>query len=130
MPIFPDGDVFAFFWTTAVVVFGSHTQIRKNTAKIPAKYDLEEVTETQLTPAQKQYLSPINAQLEAINYRPDCTFRATDYGHNLMRRYSNPADPASCELTVVEVKSRVGDVETVGNVHTVVSPHACRTVAG
>ena len=119
MPLFPDGDLFAFFWTTAVVVFGSHAQIRKNTAKIPAKYALEEVTESQLTQAQKEYLRPIDAQLEAINYRPDCTFRAKNYGHNLMRRYSNPADPASCELTVVEVKSRVGHVETVRNVNTV-----------
>ena len=119
MPIFPDGDLLAFFWTTAVVVFGSHAQIRKNTAKIPAKYDLEEIAESQLTQTQKEYLKPIDVQLEAINYRPDCTFRAKNYGHNLMRRYSNPADPASCELTVVEVKSRVGSVETAANVNTV-----------
>jgi len=118
MPIFPDGDLFAFLWTTAVVVFGSHAQIKKNTAKIPARYDFEEVTDSQLTPAQRECLRPIDAQLEAINYRPDCTFRVTNYGHNLMRRYSNAADPATCELMVVEVKSRVGSVETVGNVHT------------
>lgn len=119
MPIIPDGDLLAFFWTTAVVVFGSHAQIRKNTPKIPAKYELEEISDSQLTLAQKEYLRPIDAQLEAINYRPDCTFRATNFGHNLMRRYSNPADPASCELTVVEVKSRVGNVETAANVNTV-----------
>jgi hypothetical protein len=119
MPIIPDGDLLAFFWTTAAVVFGSRAQIRKNTPKIPAKYELEEISDAQLTSAQKGYLRPIDAQLEAINYRPDCTFRATNYGHNLMRRYSNPADPASCELTVVEVKSRVGNVETAANVNTV-----------
>jgi hypothetical protein len=119
MSILPDGDLLAFFWTTLVVVFFSHAQIRKNTAKIPLKYDLEELSDAQLTAAQKEYLRPIDAQLEAINYRPDCTFRATNYGHNLMRRYSNAADPASCEITVVEVKSRVGNVETAANVNTV-----------
>ena len=119
MSILPDGDVLAFLWTTFVVVFFSHEQIRKNTAKIPVTYDLEEVSDIQLTAAQREYLRPIDVQLEAINYRPDCTFRATNYGQNLMRRYSNPADPASCELTVVEVKSRVGNVETAANVNTV-----------
>jgi hypothetical protein len=101
------------------MVFGSQTQIRKNSAKIPVKYDLEELTESELTQAQREYLKPLDAQLEAINYRPDCTFRATNYGRNLMRRYSNPADPASCELTVVEVKSKAGNVETVRNVNVV-----------
>lgn len=119
MPIIPDGDLFAFLWTTVVVVFGSHEQIRKNTPKLPAKYELEEIPESQLTVAQKEYLRPIDAQLETINYCPDCTFHATNYGHNLMRRYSNSTDPASCEVTIVEVKSRVREVEVVGNVHTV-----------
>jgi hypothetical protein len=119
MHIIPDGDLLAFFWTTSVVVFFSHAQIRKNTLQIPAKYDLEQITDSELTQAQREYLRPLDAQLEAINYRPDCTFRATNYGHNLMRRYSNPADRASCEITIVEVKSKVGDVETVRNVNTV-----------
>lgn len=119
MPFFPDGDLFAFFWTTVVVIFGSKAQINSNTRRIPMRYDLQEVPETQLTQAQKEYLKPIDRQLEAINYRPDCTFRAANYGQNLMRRYSNPADPASCELMVVDVKSKVGDVETVRNANVV-----------
>jgi hypothetical protein len=113
--LFPDGDVVAFLWTTAVVVFASHSQIKKNTRPIPAKYDLEEVPESSLTQAQKDYLEPIDSRLATLNYRPELTFRAANYGQNLMRRYSNPVDPASCELTVVEVKSRVGSVETVRN---------------
>jgi len=50
-----------------------------------------------------------------MNYRPDCTFRARNYGSNLMRRYSNPADPASCGLTVVEVRVGAGPAQNVRN---------------
>jgi hypothetical protein len=119
MALFPDGDLLAFFWTTVVVIFGSKAQIQNNTRRIPVKYNLQEVPESQLTQAQKDYLKPLDKQLEAMNYRPDCTFCATNYGQNLMRRYSNPADPASCELTIVEVKSKVGDAETVRNANVV-----------
>lgn len=119
MPFFPDGDLWAFFWTTAIIVFGSKAQIQNNTRRIPVKYNLQEIPEAQLTQAQKDYLKPLDAQLEAINYRPECTFRATNYGQNLMRRYSNPADPASCEVTIVEVKSKVGNVETARNANVV-----------
>lgn len=115
MPIIPDGDLLAFLWTTAVVIFGSKAQIKKNSRRVPLRYTLEELSESQLTSAQREYLRPIDAQLEAMNYRPECTFRATNYGQNLMRRYSNPADPASCELTIIEVRSKVGSVETVKN---------------
>src|ERR1700730_4221058 len=119
MSLFPDGDLLAFFWTTAVIVFGSRGQIRKNTRPIPLKYNLVELTESELTLAQREYLKPLDMQLEALNFRPECTFRATNYGQNLMRRYSNPADPASCELTIVEVKSKLGSVETVRNANVV-----------
>ena len=119
MAFFPDGDLFAFFWTTVVVVFGSKAQVQSNTRRVPVKYNLQEVPDPQLTPAQKDYLKPLDAQLEALNYRPDCTFRATNYGQNLMRRYSNPADPASCELTIVEVTSKVGNAETSRNANVV-----------
>jgi len=119
MALFPDGDLVAFFWTTIVIVFGSKAQIQNNTRRIPMKYDLQEVPEGQLTQAQKDYLKPLDTQLEAMNYRPDCTFRAANYGQNLMRRYSNPADPVSCELMIVEVKSKVGEVETARNANVV-----------
>jgi hypothetical protein len=119
MPLLPDGDLAAFLWTMAVVIFTGKARIQKNTRAIPRQYDLREIAESQLTEAQTRYLKPIDAQLEALNYRPECTFRAGNYGQNLMRRYANPADPASCELTVVEVKSKAGQVETARNVNTV-----------
>lgn len=119
MPLLPDGDLAAFLWTTAIVIFRGKAQIQKNVRPIPRQYDLREIAESQLTQAQKDYLKPMDAQLDAINYRPECTFRVGNYGQNLMRRYTNPADPASCELMVVEVKSKVGQLETARNVNTV-----------
>src|SRR5215471_13886593 len=114
-----DADTLAFAVTTCTVIFGSKASLQKNTRPIPTRYDLEEVPDSQLTEAQYRYLQPIDEQLAQMNYRPDCTFRAKNYGSNLMRRYSNPADHASCGLTVVEVKVRVGGTESVRNTNSV-----------
>jgi hypothetical protein len=102
-----------------LIVFKGKTQVLKNVQPIPRKYELREISEPELTPAQKEYLKPIDAQLDAMNYRPDCTFCAMNYGQNLMRRYCNPADPASCELIIVEVKSKVGNAGYARTVNTV-----------
>ena len=119
MAFYPDADLLAFGVTTFTVIFGSKASIRKNTRPIPTRYDLEEVPGSQLTEAQSKYLRPIDEQLGKLNYRPDCTFRAKNYGSNLMRRYTNPADPASCGLTVVEVKIQNGQTENVRNTNSV-----------
>src|SRR5262245_61610127 len=114
-----DADLLAFAVTTCTVIFGSKASLQTNTRPIPTRYDLEELSDSQLTDAQRKYLQPIDEQLRRINYRPDCTFRARNYGTNLMRRYSNPADPASCGLTVVEVKIQSGQVQNVRNANSV-----------
>jgi len=114
-----DADLLAFAVTTGTVIFGSKASIQKNTRPIPARYDLEEISDAQLAEAQRKYLQPIDEQLGSMNYRPDCTFRAANYGSNLMRRYSNPADPASCGLTVVEVKVQAGQRQSVRNANSV-----------
>ena len=114
-----DADLLAFAVTTCTVIFGSKASLQKNTRPIPTRYDLEELSDSQLTEAQRKYLQPIDEQLRRINYRPDCTFRARNYGSNLMRRYSNPADPASCGLTVVEVKVQSGQTQSVRNANSV-----------
>lgn len=119
MAFYLDADLLAFGVTTFTVIFGSKASIRKNTRPIPTRYDLEEVPDSQLTEAQSKYLRPIDEQLGKLNYRPDCTFRAKNYGSNLMRRYTNPADPASCGLTVVEVKIQNGQTENVRNTNSV-----------
>lgn len=108
-----------FSWSTLKVVFGAKSRLRRNARPIPKHFQAEIVAEDQLTPAQRKYLEPIDAQLLAINYRPICTFRVTNYGTNLLRRYGNPSDPASCALTVVEVKVDVDGVKGVKNSHSV-----------
>src|SRR5205085_2512363 len=100
---------------TLKVAFGSKSNLRKNTRPIPARYDFQEIPESQITEGPRNYLKPIDEQLAAMNYAPDCTFRIANYGNNLLRRYSNPSDPASCGLTVVEVKVQVAQVSSVRN---------------
>jgi hypothetical protein len=119
MAIHLDADLLAFTVTTFTVIFGSKSSLQKNTRPIPTRYDLEEIPDSQLTEAQRKYLQPIDEQLARMNYRPDCTFRAKNYGSNLMRRYSNPADAASCGLTVVEVKVQAGQTQSVRNANSV-----------
>ena len=79
-----DADLLAFAVTTCTVIFGSKSSLQKNTRHIPTRYDLEEIPDPQLSEAQRKYLQPIDEQLGRMNYRPDCTFRAKNYGSNLM----------------------------------------------
>jgi hypothetical protein len=110
-----DFDMAAFSWSTLKVILDSKTRLRKNARPIPVQFEVEIIPEQQLTPAQREYLKPIDAQLLALNYRPLFTFHTKNYGSNLLRRYANPADPASCALTVVEVKVDVNGVKGVKN---------------
>lgn len=99
-----DLDLPIFVYTTAKIIFRSKPRLRHNSRPIPFRFDIEHLTEDQLTPAQREYLEPFDAQLAALGYRPVCTFRAKNYGNNLLRRYGNSLDTASCALTIVEVK--------------------------
>jgi len=119
MAVHLDADLVAFAAATCAVIFGSKASLQRNSRPIPTRFDLEEIPDSQLTQAQHRYLKPIDEQMEKMNYRPDCTFRAKNYGANLMRRYSNPADPASCGLTVVEVKVQTEQVQSVRNTSSV-----------
>jgi len=110
-----DGDILGFLWTTGTVLFASKPQLRKNSRPVPLRYQREIVEDASLTEAQKKYLAPLEQKLEALNYRPLCTFRVTNYGSNLIREYRNAADPASCTLTVVEVQTNVNGVRGVKN---------------
>ena len=112
MPFSLDYDAIGFIWTTAVVLFGSKPQLRKNSTPIPAHYKREVIDESALSDQQKTYFAPLDAQLAALNYRPFCTFRVANYGSNLLREYLNPADPANCTVTVVEVRTNVKGLES------------------
>jgi hypothetical protein len=49
----------------------------------------------------------MDTQLKTLGYVPVCTYRVRKLGTNMVRNYLNPADSASCALTIVEVKVNV-----------------------
>lgn len=110
-----DCDLIGFLWTTASVLFGSKPQLRKNTKPIPVRYQREVLEDSQLTEQQRNYIAPIDAELAALGFLPFYTTHVTNYGSNLVRGYQNPADPASCTLTIVEVRTNVNGVIAVKN---------------
>lgn len=112
-----DYDLIGFVWTTAKVLLTTKPHLRKNSVPMPVRYHREVVDDPSLTEPQKKYLAPLDQQLLKLNYRPLCTYRVTNYGKNLLRYYHNPADPASCALTIVEVRVNVKGVIAVKNSH-------------
>jgi len=101
--------------TTAKIVLGGKKRLRESKRAIAVHDDLREIREDALTKAQKEYVRPLDEQLAKLNYFPDFTYCVTNhrnYGQNLIRRYTNPTDSASCTLMIVELKVRVGDVES------------------
>ena len=110
-----DCDMFAFLWSSATVLFGSKQQLRKNSRPIPVRYQRQSLDDSQLTELQRQYIVPLDKQLETLGYRPFYTLRVTNYGSNLVRGYQNPADPVSCTLTIVEVQTNVKGLVAVKN---------------
>jgi len=107
-----DIDLLAFLATVARIAFGSMPQLQRNVAAIPAEYEYEEVSPESLTEKQKSFLSSYDKRLSELQYFPMCTYRVRNYTANLMRRYINPADRASCTVLAVEVKSRVNGAES------------------
>lgn len=114
-----DFDILSFLWTTAVVAFGSKAKLRKNAKPVPVRYTREILEDSALTEAQRKYIAPVDARLAALGFRPLYTLRVTNYGSNLVRGYLNPADPASCTLTIVEVRTVVNGVQNFRTSHVV-----------
>jgi hypothetical protein len=111
-----DADILIFAWTTAKIFFGSQVRAAGGQRAIPIEQEFEEVPDSALTPAQKNYVQPFDAQLAALHYRLDCSYRVRNtrsHGNNLVRRYCGATDAASCALTIVELKVRVGKTESV-----------------
>jgi hypothetical protein len=110
-----DMDMLVFLTVNLKLILGTKQRAARSTRRIPMKFQFVEIPAEQLTQAQRAYLKPIDDQLAALNYFPLATFRISNFGANLLRRYSNPTDPVSCALTVVEVKVKVGETEGVRN---------------
>jgi hypothetical protein len=107
-----DIDLLAFLATVGRIVFASMPNLKKNSVPIPAQYDYEEISDGTLTEKQKAFFAPCDEKLAAMQYRPMCTYRVRNYGANLMRRYINPTDRASCTVMAVQVRTRVDGVQT------------------
>ncbi|HEY6945007.1 MAG TPA: hypothetical protein VI431_07685 [Candidatus Acidoferrum sp.] len=111
MPTFPlDPDMAVFLATVGRILLGSMAQLQRNVAPIPKEYEFEEVPLASLTREQQEFFAPYDKQLLAMEYRPLFTYRVRNYGSNLIRRYVNPMDRASCTVIAVEVKTRVDGV--------------------
>jgi len=110
-----DADILIFALTTAKIVLGGKQRLRESKRAIAVRDELQVIREDALTKAQKDYIRPFDEQLAKLNCFPDFTYCATNhrnYGQNLIRRYTNPTDSASCTLMIVELKVKVGDVES------------------
>src|SRR6266566_1618339 len=116
MPIPWDADILIFALTTAKIVLGGKKRLRESKRAIAVHDEMQEIREDALTKAQKEFIRPFDEQLAKLNYFRDFTYCVTNhrnYGQNLIRRYANPTDSASCTLMIVELKVKVGDVESI-----------------
>ena len=110
-----DADILIFALTTAKIVLGGKKRLRESKRAIAVHDELQAIREDALTKAQREYIRPLDEQLANLNYLPDFTYCVTNhrnYGQNLIRRYTNPTNSASCTLMIVELKVKVGDVES------------------
>lgn len=105
-----DADLIVFLFTTYNVLSSMPRLRRIPTSRVPMHYEIEEVRSPVLTERQARYFAPFDEKLAAINYWPVCTYRVTNYGHNLIRNYVNPAETSRCVVmiheSVVKVKGK------------------------
>jgi len=106
-----DLDIVFYAWSALKVLFGAKGRLRATTRPIPLHYQFQLLEEQELSAQQRAYLAPIDKQLASIHFRPTCTYRVTNYGSNLIRRYDNPADEATCAVTIIEVNVNVQGVK-------------------
>ncbi len=102
-----DADLLVFLYTTGKIVFASMPRLRRNAAKVPAHYQIDEISPSSLTEAQARYFAPYDEKLAAMNYRPVCTYRVSNYGHNLLRNYVNPMEPSRCVIMIHELALKI-----------------------
>jgi len=110
-----DADILIFAFTTAKIVLGGKKRLRESKRAIAVHDEMQAIREDSLAKAQKDYIQPVDEELAKLNYFPDFTYGVTNhrnYGQNLIRRYTNPTDAASCTLMIVELKVKVGDAES------------------
>jgi len=110
-----DADLAVFVYTVGKIVFGGLPQLRRSVPGIPVHYQVEEVSSAALSQEQAAFYEPYDQKLAAMSYWPLCNYRVTNYGHNLMRVYVNPAETSKCVVMIVEQKLKVGAMRPVGS---------------
>ncbi len=110
-----DADLAVFLYTVGKIIFGGLPQLRQSVPGIPIHYQIEEVSSAALSPQQAAFYEPFDQKLAALSYWPLCTYRISNYGHNLMRVYLNPAETSRCVVMIVEQKLKVGSMRPVGS---------------
>ena len=110
-----DADLVVFLYTVGKIVFGGIFRLRQNAHIMPVRYEFESVSAGALTEGQARYFAPYDQKLATINYFPVCTYRVSNYGHNLMRQYVNPAEISRCVVMIIEMALMVDGRRTITN---------------
>lgn len=110
-----DLDLFAFFYTVGVILFGSLPRLRKNARAIPLQYQFEELPPQALSEAQSKYLASYDKKLAAMNYSPVSTFRSLNFARALIRSYSNPMETSRCVVIILATTVKVKGKPSVTN---------------
>ena len=114
MQLFADTDLVVFLCTVAQILLFGPFQLRKNLPRFPQTLDIEVVPHETLGEAHRKYLQSYDDKLAKLNYWPTITYRAANFGRNLLRSYVNPTEPVRCVLMMVEVPVNVNGVRSTG----------------
>jgi hypothetical protein len=107
-----DVDLAAFLFVTGKMLFTALPGMRRTAPHVPAHYQIQNVPEASLTPAQARYFTPYDEKLASMNYRPVCTYLISNFGKILTRQYVNPAESARCEVAIEELALTVEGKQT------------------
>jgi len=67
-----DLDLPIFVWSMLRAIGGRKKRASQTPQAIPVDPEYQEIPEEELTQIQRHYLRPLDEQLAALNYRPDC----------------------------------------------------------
>jgi hypothetical protein len=102
-----DVDLAVFLFVTGKMLFTALPLLRQSMPHVPAHYQIQNVPDAALTPAQARYFAPYDEKLAAMNYHPVCTYLVSNFGKILTRQYVNPAESARCEVAIQELLQTV-----------------------
>ena len=119
MRILADTDLLVFLYTLGRILLVSpfHLALNRGNRSVPKTLQFEEVGSGALTAEQEKYLQGYDRKFAELNYQPVTTFRATNFGKNLIRTYVNPLEPVRALVMIVEVTVKVSGVTS--------SAHSC-----